>query len=80
MRPKAQVRFGGGRLEKCLYQVTRWPPTLQLCAEDKAANDQAVLEGSRIFSAYLLPDEQTKFWLITEADRSVTTFLLPAEY
>jgi hypothetical protein len=52
----------------------------ELCAEDKAANDQAVLEGSRIFSAYLLPDEQTKFWLITEADRSVTTFLLPAEY
>jgi hypothetical protein len=51
-----------------------------LCAEDKAANDQAVLNGSRIFSAYLLPDEQTKFWLITEADRSVTTFLLPAEY
>jgi hypothetical protein len=52
----------------------------ELCAEDKAANDRAVIEGSRIFSAYLLPDNQTKFWLITEADRSVTTFLLPSEY
>jgi len=48
--------------------------------EDKAANDRAVLDGSRVFSAYLLPDGETKIWVITEADRSATTLLLPSEY
>jgi hypothetical protein len=50
-----------------------------LDAEDKQANDRAIAEGSRIFSAYHLSDG-TKIYLITEADRSVTTFLLPDEY
>jgi hypothetical protein len=35
--------------------------------------------GFRILSAYRLSD-QTRVWIITEADRSVTTFLLPDEY
>ena len=48
--------------------------------EDKAANDRALLDGSRVFSAYLLPDGETKIWVITEADRSATTLLLPSEY
>ena len=47
--------------------------------EDCAANDRAVTDGDRILSAYLLKD-QTKVWIITEADRSVTTILLPDEY
>ena len=47
--------------------------------EDRAANDRAVQEGTRILSAYRLPDGG-KLWLITEWDRSVTTILLPAEY
>jgi hypothetical protein len=47
--------------------------------EDKALNDQAVTHGGRLVSAYRLCD-QTKIWIITEADRSVTTFLLPEEY
>ena len=47
--------------------------------EDKALNDQAVLEGDRILSSYQLPDGQ-KVWIITEWDRSATTFLLPSEY
>ena len=47
--------------------------------EDKALNDRAVAGGGRIFSAYRLSDG-TKVWLITEADRSATTFLLPEEY
>jgi hypothetical protein len=51
-----------------------------LCAEDKASNDRALLDGSRVFSAYLLPDGETKIWVITEADRSATTLLLPSEY
>lgn len=50
-----------------------------LCDEDRALNDQAVYEETRILSAYHLSDK-TKFWIITEADRSSTTFLLPSEY
>jgi len=34
--------------------------------------------GSRIFSAYTVP--QARVWIITEADRSATTILLPDEY
>lgn len=48
-------------------------------AEDKAANDQALKSGGRIFSAYVL-STGVKLWVITEADRSATTFLLPEEY
>ena len=58
-----------------------------VCAEDAATNDQAVTEGCRILSAYPIdPNKPSKgygdntLWIITEADRSVTTFLLPAEY
>lgn len=50
-----------------------------LDAEDKAANDRALAEDSRILSAYVLPDS-TKVWIITEADRSSTCVLLPSEY
>jgi hypothetical protein len=47
--------------------------------EDKRANDAALKDGSRIFSSYNLNDGQ-KIWVITEADRSSTTLLLPSEY
>jgi hypothetical protein len=50
-----------------------------LGAEDQLANLQAVREGTRVFSAYELRDG-TRIWIITEADRSVTTILLPEEY
>jgi hypothetical protein len=40
---------------------------------------QAVREGTRVFSAYELLDA-TGIWIITEADRSATTILLPEEY
>lgn len=46
---------------------------------DKQLNDQAIRDGSRIFSAYDITPT-AKVWLITEADRSTTTFLLPSEY
>lgn len=48
-------------------------------AEDKAANDQALIDGTRLLSAYTLPNG-VKIWIITEADRSTTTILLPEEY
>jgi len=47
--------------------------------DDKKANDDALVHGSRLLSAYLTADG-TKFWIITEADRSATTVLLPSEY
>lgn len=48
-------------------------------AEDWRTNDHAVENRARLLSAYTLPDG-TRVWLITEADRSVTTILLPSEY
>jgi len=50
-----------------------------LDSEDRNSNDRALLSGGRLFSAYNVPDG-TKFWIITEADRSVTTILLPQDY
>lgn len=47
--------------------------------EDKQLNDRALTGEDRIFSAYILPTGQ-KVWVITEWDRSATTFLLPDEY
>ena len=47
--------------------------------EDKAANDADVEAGGRLLSAYRLTT-RVKLWLITEADRSATTILLPEEY
>jgi hypothetical protein len=51
-----------------------------LCAADRCENELSVKEGFRILSAYRLPSTGAKLWIITEADRSVTTFLLPEEY
>jgi hypothetical protein len=50
-----------------------------LDAEDRASNDRALIEGGRLLSSYL-DASGTKFWIITEADRSVTTVLLPEDY
>ena len=55
--------------------------------EDKATNDAAVTLGNRILSAYPLDPAlpckgygANTLWIITEADRSATTLLLPDEY
>lgn len=50
-----------------------------LCPEDRKVNEEALRKGQRLLSSYELPDGQ-KLWLITEADRSATTALLPEEY
>jgi len=57
------------------HQIGDWG---DLCDEDKAANNEALGNWTRLFSAYIIQD--VKFWVITEADRSVTTILLPEEY
>ena len=46
---------------------------------DRRENELSVNEGFRILSAYTLSDGN-KIWVITEADRSATTILLPEEY
>lgn len=50
-----------------------------LDAEDKALNDKALVGEGRLFSAYH-STTGTKFYIITEWDRSATTVLLPSEY
>lgn len=46
---------------------------------DAEANREAIESGCRILSSYFLNDSE-RLWIITEADRSVTTLLLPDEY
>lgn len=47
--------------------------------EDAAANASALLHGERLLSVYHTAGGTT-FWIITEADRSATTVLLPDDY
>lgn len=47
--------------------------------EDAAENDFSVAHGFRIISSYPLGGGD-RLWIITEADRSLTTLLLPSEY
>lgn len=46
--------------------------------EDAEQNDASVVNGNRIMSSYPIGDD--RLWIITEADRSSTTLLLPDEY
>jgi len=61
-----------------------------LCDEDRQANNYAVYNNERILSSYEIPkhlnikngfdEKEHKIWIITEADRSLTTILFPSEY
>ena len=46
---------------------------------DRQENEFSVAHGFRLLSAYTVTNG-TKLWIITEADRSATTILLPSEY
>src|SRR5688572_8655764 len=46
---------------------------------DRKANDQALIDGTRLLSVYQSTSGE-KFWIITEADRSSTTILMPEDY
>ena len=46
---------------------------------DRAANERVLRDGTRLLSVYHTPDK-TKFYIITEADRSATALLLPGDY
>jgi len=93
--PIGQVVYTPGALEACggiayllgclsRHQSGDWG---NVCDEDRAANDEALLYGGRILSAYPIDAGkpckgwgENTLWVITEADRSATTFLLPEEY
>ncbi len=47
--------------------------------DDWNANEEALTSGARLMSAFAVTEAQ-KIWIITEADRSATTILLPADY
>ena len=47
--------------------------------EDRQENELSLQHGFRIFSAYTT-SAGDQIWVITEADRSATTILLPSEY
>ena len=51
----------------------------ELCPDDQQTNEDAIKNGTRLFSAYR-STKGVRFWVITEADRSATTVLLPEEY
>jgi hypothetical protein len=49
-----------------------------LCTFDRRQNEIALRDGYRVLSSYDVP--AGRVWIITEADRSITTILLPEEY
>ena len=57
------------------YQLGIWG---HCCPDDARANDWAVDNDARILASYRVADIDV--WIITEADRSTTTILLPMEY
>ena len=50
-----------------------------LCDDDRVENELSLKEGFRLMSSYVVTNNE-KLWIITEADRSTTTLLLPNEY
>ncbi len=51
----------------------------ELDDEDKRENELSLAQGFRLLSAYRLRSGE-RLWIITEADRSITTLLLPEDY
>jgi hypothetical protein len=53
----------------------------ELPQEDWSSNQRALTTGERLFSSYdISAGDESRLWIITEADRSVTTLLLPSDY
>jgi len=51
----------------------------EVCEEDKGLNEDALEHDARLLSCYRTL-RNVRLWIITEADRSATTILLPEEY
>jgi len=73
-------KFPGGASYGTLSLITRhqsgdWG---EMGAEDKKANNDALVTEQRLLSAYTVGGK--KVWVITERSRDVTTILLPEDY
>lgn len=93
--PPGSISFNLGQIVatpgalNALATVNMMPETLlrrhqqgdwgDVSAPDLKSNELALRQGSRLLSSYRL-SSAVKVWVITEADRSVTTLLLPSEY
>lgn len=75
--PAAQATFSIDTLLACLLRHSRgdWG---NLDEHDDRANTEGTHTGDRLLSSYELPEGT--LWIVTEADRSVTTMLLPSDY
>lgn len=76
--PAAQSLLTPHEVQKLLqrHKENDWG---DMCESDVRTNDAALYNGGRIFSSYHL-DAEREIWVITEANRSVTTVLLPEDY
>jgi hypothetical protein len=76
--PAALATFSQAFMSRCLERHVRgdWG---DVGAEDGAANDRAERSGERVLSSYA-GEGSGLLWIITEADRSATTLLLPNDY
>jgi hypothetical protein len=80
--PGALQACGREYLSECLLRHVQGDWGI-VCADDAAENELSLKQAFRLLSAYPIdPANPGKgnIWIITEADRSATTFLLPSEY
>jgi hypothetical protein len=73
----AQARLDPAEIEQGLnrHAAGDWG---EVCLDDARSNADALEHGHRLMSVY--GQGGTRFWIITEWDRSVTTVLLPLDY
>ena len=76
--PGALLTLAPGSVQDALHRHAAgdWG---ELEPADTRTNERALVEDARLLSVYR-DSNGTKFWIITEADRSATTILLPEEY
>ena len=78
MTPGAEATFDEKTRTECLQRHAKGDWGEGLDPEDVATNNEAVRSSGRLLSCYNI--EGKALWIVTEADRSVTTLLLPSEY
>lgn len=83
LTPSAQV-VDPIRLRACLarHADADWGDVSE---SDRRENERSLVDGARLWSVYAIDparglEDDNKFWIITEADRSATTVLLPEDY
>lgn len=82
----AQFELRRAYVELCLTRHFSgdWGDNMPI--EDMLSNEEAINECSRVMSCFTYPyatdedDDGVRIWIITEADRSVTTVLFPDDY